>query len=63
MWFNQRISLLPGAVVANASIEAAFSVERVWHDSPMGYHLGADGNLPAGVWDDESQRKKIYEYW
>jgi hypothetical protein len=40
-----------------------FSVEEVYHEKPMGYHLrvGA-GHLPEGVWKNREQRKNIIEY-
>jgi len=50
--------------MANSTQEAEFSVEGIWHEFPMGYHLGASGKrLPEGVWKDPAMRKKIYQYW
>ncbi|TGJ72983.1 hypothetical protein EYR41_000103 [Orbilia oligospora] len=63
LWLIKRIGLLPGANMATARQEAEFSVENVWHSSPMGFHLGMSGErLPGGVWDREDNRKRIYEY-
>lgn len=50
--------------MANATTESEFSVEAVWHRAPMGYHLGWGGDrLPDGVWANQEQRRRIYEYW
>ncbi|KAF3936142.1 hypothetical protein ABW19_dt0200930 [Dactylella cylindrospora] len=63
LWLIKRIGLLPNANMANATTESQFSVENVWHESPMGFHLGWSGaRLPEGVWDSEDQRKRVYEY-
>ncbi|KAF3925868.1 hypothetical protein ABW20_dc0104090 [Dactylellina cionopaga] len=62
LWLITRVGLLPGANMATPVQESAFSVENVWHQSPMGYHLGANDKLPEGVWDTEDQRQKVYEY-
>lgn len=62
-WFVNRLGLLPGAKMANASLEAQFSVEGIWHESPMGYHVGGSGDaLPDEVWNDIERRKRIYDY-
>ena len=62
-WFVNRLGLLPGAKMANASLEAQFTVEGIWHERPMGYHVGGSGNaLPDEVWNDIEKRKRIYDY-
>ena len=49
--------------MANASLEAQFTVEGIWHERPMGYHVGGSGDaLPGEVWDDIERRKRIYDY-
>jgi Protein of unknown function (DUF5672) len=60
-WFGKRITLLPGAKVANATQENHFAVEDVWHEKPMGYHVRAD-NLADDVWKDPTRRKSNFEY-
>ncbi|PMD28288.1 hypothetical protein NA56DRAFT_560049 [Hyaloscypha hepaticicola] len=60
-WFGKRITVLPGAKVANAAEEDHFSVEDIWHERPMGYHVRAD-NLAEDVWKDPARRKQIFEY-
>lgn len=62
-WLIQRIGLLPGARMANATTESHFSVEQVWYGEPMGYHMGWSGRrLPEGVWDDPRQREQIWRW-
>ena len=62
-WMSDRIGLLPSANVANVTVEQKFSVEGIWAEKPMGYHLKRSGGLlPGGVWESPEQRKKIYEY-
>jgi len=62
-WFGARIINTPGLTVANAAMQQHFSVEEVFHEKPMGYHLrkGA-GKLPEGVWKNQEQRRKIIDY-
>ncbi|CUS08565.1 unnamed protein product [Tuber aestivum] len=63
LWLVQRLQLLPGAKMANGTTEQKFSVEQVWHDEPMGYHLGWSGaRLPEGVWDEKEKRDKIWNW-
>lgn len=40
LWLARRINDLEGSQMPNASISKHFSVESVWDDSPMGYHIG-----------------------
>lgn len=62
-WFGKRITVLPGALVADAQEEQHFSVEDVWHESPMGYHARNGGqDLADDVWKSEQKRKKIFQY-
>jgi hypothetical protein len=62
-WFGKRITVLPGAKVANGAQEDHFSVESVWHDKPMGYHVRDGGeNLADDVWKDQHRRKSNFNY-
>jgi hypothetical protein len=62
-WFGKRITVLPGAKVANAEEENHFSVESVWHDKPMGFHVRDGGeSLAEDVWKDPNRRKANFEY-
>lgn len=63
LWLIQRIGHLPGAKMANGTVESQFSVEQVWQDEPMGYHTGWSGErLPEAVWDSSEHRKHIWDY-
>ncbi|KAJ6264990.1 hypothetical protein Dda_1145 [Drechslerella dactyloides] len=59
-WLISRLGLLPGANMATPDQEAEFSVENIWHQSPMGYHVGR--RLSDDVWGNETHRKGVYEY-
>lgn len=39
-WLSDRMRKLPGARMANATVSKRFSVESVWDDKPLGYHVG-----------------------
>jgi len=44
-------------------MENHFSVEEVYHEKPMGYHIRSGaGRLPEGVWKNKEQRKAIIKY-
>ena len=54
---------MPGLVIASAPQEQHFSVEEVYHEEPMGYHLrDGIGHLPANVWRNKDQRANILKY-
>jgi hypothetical protein len=40
LWISDRLRMLEGAKMANATISKTFSVESVWDDAPLGYHVG-----------------------
>jgi len=40
MWLTDRLKLLEGYRLPNATISKRFSVESVWDDRPLGYHVG-----------------------
>jgi hypothetical protein len=62
-WFGKRITLLPGTKVATGAQEDHFSVEDVYHQKPMGYHVREGGeNLADDVWKNPQQRKAILAY-
>jgi len=49
--------------VANGKESAAFAVEDIPHETPMGYHIRQGGaKLSPKVWKELEERKKIYEY-
>jgi len=62
-WFGKRLTVLPGAKVASGAQEDHFSVESIWHDKPMGYHVRDGGEtLADDVWKDPKRRKSNFEY-
>jgi hypothetical protein len=63
LWLVRRIGVLPDARMANTTMESHFSVEQVWYNEPMGYHMGWSGaRLPEDVWDDPRQREQIWKW-
>lgn len=53
---------MPGLKVASG-LEGALAVENVYMERPMGFHVqGMGEDLPADVWGDYEQRKKMLEY-
>ena len=40
LWLSSRLNGLPGARLPNANISKTFSVESVWDESPLRYHIG-----------------------
>jgi hypothetical protein len=62
-WFGKRVIAIPGLKVATGEMEDHFSVEELYHEKPMGYHLRTgNGDLPAGVWKNRDQRQAILKY-
>ncbi|KFX94898.1 hypothetical protein V490_04100 [Pseudogymnoascus sp. VKM F-3557] len=62
-WFGKRVSAMPDFKVASGLDTKHFSVEEVYHEAPMGYHLrNGRGHLPVGVWRNSDQRARILKY-
>jgi len=62
-WFSKRLILLPGAKLADEAQAETFSVDTVWHNEPMGYHVAVGGEkLSDDVWRDPERRRKNFEY-
>jgi len=40
LWLSERLNRLEGSQMANANVSKTFSVESVWDDAPLGYHVG-----------------------
>lgn len=54
---------MPDLKVASALDSQHFSVEEVYHEKPMGYHLrNGEDHLPTGVWKNKAQRSSILKY-
>lgn len=63
-WLSSRIGLLPQANNANATVSGTFSVEDVWFEEPLGYHINPSltpGNSPD-VWSDSYKREQVFDY-
>lgn len=62
-WLVGRIATLPNANMPPPEVEKGFSVQAVWHERPLGYHISAHGtNRHHEIWDNEERRKITYEY-
>lgn len=40
LWLSNRLAKLPEPQKAVANVSKTFSVESVWDDAPLGYHIG-----------------------
>jgi hypothetical protein len=40
LWLSSRLNDLQGAKMPNADMSKMFSVESVWDEAPLGYHIG-----------------------
>lgn len=40
LWLSNRLNKLQGSKMADANVSKSFSVESVWDDAPLGYHIG-----------------------
>lgn len=40
LWLCNRLNQLEGVRLPNATLSKTFSVEGVWDESPLGYHVG-----------------------
>ena len=63
-WLASRVGLVPGANMADPTVESLFAVEDIWAERPLGYHINptmGPGNS-AEVWDNPEKRNMIYEY-
>jgi Protein of unknown function (DUF5672) len=62
-WFGKRITVLPGAKVANGAQADHFSVEDLYHEKPLGYHVREGGEkLAEDVWKNPQRRKANFAY-
>jgi Protein of unknown function (DUF5672) len=61
-WLVDAIHALEGHHMPNATIAKHFSVESVWDDKPLGYHIGWMGVHHGQIWDDQAQVDHIMKY-
>jgi hypothetical protein len=40
LWLTDRLHALPGSKMPIANVSKTFSVESVWDETPLGYHVG-----------------------
>lgn len=40
LWISDRLRKMEGVKMANATVSKGFSVESVWDERPLGYHIG-----------------------
>ncbi|KAL8667740.1 MAG: hypothetical protein Q9168_007213 [Polycauliona sp. 1 TL-2023] len=63
VWLTSRLGHRPGGNVANGSLSLTFSGENIYHDTPMGYHVGGSGRfLSGGIWGTPELRQHAYDY-
>ncbi|KAF7867069.1 uncharacterized protein EAF02_009855 [Botrytis sinoallii] len=46
LWLSTGLNKLEGSKMANAAVSKTFSVESVWDEAPLGYHIGWLGVPP-----------------
>lgn len=65
LWLSNRLNGLKGARMPNATVSKTFSVESVWDESPLGYHVGWLGvhHEQVGFSFDISTPKKERRSW
>ncbi|KAL8870338.1 MAG: hypothetical protein Q9198_007655, partial [Flavoplaca austrocitrina] len=63
VWLTSRLGHRPGGKVANGSVSLTFSGENIYHEKPMGYHMGGSGRyLSGGIWGTPELRQHVYDY-
>ncbi|KAI9731109.1 MAG: hypothetical protein M1818_007967 [Claussenomyces sp. TS43310] len=62
LWLVNQIHALENSHLPNATISKHFSVESVWDDRPLGYHIGYLGVHHEQIWDDPKQVDHVFEY-
>jgi hypothetical protein len=62
LWLTDRLRNLEGAHMPNATVSKSFSVESVWDEQPLGYHVGWLGVHHEQIWDENWQVGHIMQY-
>ncbi|KAL3421501.1 hypothetical protein PVAG01_07946 [Phlyctema vagabunda] len=62
LWLSIRLARLAHANMPHANTSKTFSVESVWDDTPLGYHIGWLGVHHEQIWDDPKQVDHILRY-
>lgn len=62
-WLSDTLTERPGARMPNGTFTNHFSVESVWSERPLGYHLRGSGSaMDQAIWGDDEKRTKIFKY-
>ncbi|KAJ6256033.1 hypothetical protein Dda_9125 [Drechslerella dactyloides] len=63
VWLTSRLAMLPGAHMANGTVQKLFSAEMLYSDRPMGYHTGKGGEyLHSKNFGTKELRDHLWEY-
>ncbi|PBP17623.1 hypothetical protein BUE80_DR011575 [Diplocarpon rosae] len=62
LWLASRLHEMPESRMPNATVSKTFSVESVWDEKPLGYHIGWLGVHHEQIWDDKAQVDHIMKY-
>ncbi|APA08349.1 hypothetical protein SS1G_13279 [Sclerotinia sclerotiorum 1980 UF-70] len=62
LWLSNALNRLEGSKMANAEVSKTFSVESVWDDAPLGYHIGWLGVHHEQIWDKPNYVSHIMNY-
>ncbi|KAG4028011.1 hypothetical protein MFRU_025g00770 [Monilinia fructicola] len=62
LWFSNTLNKLEGTRMANAKVSKSFSVESIWDEAPLGYHIGWLGVHHGQIWDKPEYVSHIMNY-
>ncbi|ESZ90840.1 hypothetical protein SBOR_8785 [Sclerotinia borealis F-4128] len=62
LWLSNKLNKLKGSKMANAKVSKTFSVESVWDEAPLGYHIGWLGAHHQQIWDKPEYVSHIMNY-
>ncbi|KAF7885315.1 uncharacterized protein EAF01_011380 [Botrytis porri] len=62
LWLSNGLNKLEGSKMANAAVSKTFSVESVWDEAPLGYHIGWLGVHHEQIWDKPDYVSHIMNY-
>ncbi|TGO64799.1 hypothetical protein BOTNAR_0084g00310 [Botryotinia narcissicola] len=63
LWLSTGLNKLEGSKMANAAVSKTFSVESVWDEAPLGYHIGWLGVHHEQIWDKPEYVSHIMNYF
>lgn len=62
LWLTSKMREFEDWHMPNVTVSKRFSVESVWDDRPLGYHIGWLGVHHEQIWTEEWQIRHILEY-